>query len=273
MALVFNTSFDSLQNKAKKLLNEVGFSTESGSVAKLFMSIVNSEISDFYTLLDEKILLSFLSTSSGNYLDKIGYLLNCIRNTGENDEDYKDRISKHILIVESSNEYCILSTAKNIEGVNNVYLKNYIYGPGSFAVIVSSSDEYNISENVLQNVYNALNEVVAYGTKYIVSAPINKYISMTINLSFKNNIGDILINEIKTKVKTEVSKYINSLSLSNNFIPSKFISTVMSVSEYITNMSCSEFMIDNELVDFVEQKAICNERFLISPEQNSIKIN
>ena len=62
LALVFNTSFDSLQNKAKKLLNEVGFSTESGSVAKLFMSIVNSEISDFYTLLDEKILLSFLST-------------------------------------------------------------------------------------------------------------------------------------------------------------------------------------------------------------------
>ena len=96
---------------------------------------------------------------------------------------------------------------------------------------------------------------------------------MTINLSFKNNIGDILINEIKTKVKTEVSKYINSLSLSNNFIPSKFISTVMGVSEYITNMSCSEFMIDNELVDFVEQKAKWNERFLVSPEQNSIKIN
>ena len=47
----------------------------------------------------------------------------------------------------------------------------------------------------------------------------------------------------------------------------------MSVSEYITNMSCSEFMIDNELVDFVEQKAKWNERFLISPEQNSIKIN
>ena len=101
-----------------------------------------------------------------------------------------------------------MSTAKNVQGVNNVYLKNYIYGPGSFAVIVSSSDEYNISENVLQNVYNALNEVVAYGTKYIVSAPINKYISMTINLSFKNNIGDILINEIKTKLDSGSIIYI-----------------------------------------------------------------
>lgn len=272
MALIFDGSYTVLQEKAKVRLAEKGFSVTPGSVAKLLVSIVNSEVSDLYSLLQEAHVQSFLSSATGNFLDAIGVLLNCSRLNEESDSDYRYRISNQVLIMASSNEIAVRLAALSVEGVKDIYLKKYSHGAGSFTVIVIS-DYYDTPETLLLNVSNAIDETVAFGTKYHVDKPNNDYISMDIKLIIKEGVDDITAREIKLYVKEKVKEYINSLKLGGMFIVNELTQRIMEVSENIVTYSCTNFMVNNKPAMFVNQESRWSSRFVISPEPDAINIS
>lgn len=272
MALLFDNTLSSIQDKAIARLSQEGFSISPGSVAKLLVSIINSEIADLYTLLHEAHVESFVSTATGSFLDAIGTLLNCNRNEEETDSDYRVRITNQVLKVASSNETSVRLAALSIDGVKDVYLKNYSHGAGSFTVIVLS-DYYDTPDNILRATYNAIEETVAYGTKFHVEKPKNDFISIDIKLIFKEGTDEITARQIKLYVKEKVKEYVNSLKLGNMFITNELTQRIMEVSDNIVTYSCTNFKVNNRPAMFVNQESRWSSRFIISPEPEAINIS
>ena len=150
--IVLNTkTFEELQVEATADLQAVGFNTDPGAVAKLFMNIVNKHIANLYNTLTVNHLRAFVSTADGDALDAIGLLLQCFRLAGETDDNYRYRITQQCLVLATSNETAIRLTALTVDGVKDVVLKPYSMGAGSFTVIVLS-DEDVTSTGILEAV-------------------------------------------------------------------------------------------------------------------------
>ena len=135
--IVLNTkTFDELKEEATSDLQAVGFNTSPGAIAKLFMNIVNQNIANLYDTLTVNHIRAFVTTADGAALDAIGVLVQCFRLKDETDDNFRYRIVNQCLTLATSNETAIRLTALTVEGVNDVILKPYSMGAGSFTVIV-----------------------------------------------------------------------------------------------------------------------------------------
>lgn len=270
MAIIYDNDFESILNRLLEGMADVGLSTSVGSIVRLFTSVIAKEFNNAYELIDEYMLRCFLSTSYGRYLDAIGFLLNCERLPNEEDDDYKDRISKQILLVASANETAIRYAALQVEGVASIKLNQYTYGPGSFTLVVIPENVYMNTnyDELINNVFNALSDVVAYGTKYTVQIVNYNYISMDIIPEIKTGLDEVEIETLKLDIKEAIKEYISGLDLGERLIIDKLTNVIMNTSEYIIDYSCSKFIIDGENVNFVNQETTWCSKF----ESDSINI-
>lgn len=270
MAIIYDNDKESIIKRNLDNLAEVGLSTSVGSIVRLFTSIICSEFENAYSLIDEYMLRVFLSTSYDKYLDSIGFLLNCDRKPNESDDDYRDRISKQILIVASSNETAIKYAVLQVEGVSYVQLKNFTYGPGSFSVVIvpeNPSSETDYSE-LNYKVYEALSDVVAYGTKYTVQTVNYDFVSMTIIPLIEEGLDDITISDIKNNILISIQKYLSNLSIGEELIIDQLTKVIMNTDEHIIDYSCAKFTINGEEVQLVNQETSWCSKF----ETENIKI-
>ena len=174
--IVLNTkNFDELQEESLKELTAIGFSDSPGTIARLFLSIINKNISTLYKVLTVNHLRAFLSTSDGAALDAIGLLLQCKRKDSESDDDYRYRISQQCLTLATSNETAIRLAALTTDGVYDVKLKPFAMGTGTFTVIIILESNVD-SDVVLKNVTNNINETVGYGIRFKVVTPTLSYV-------------------------------------------------------------------------------------------------
>lgn len=269
MILINNKTFEELCNESDVSLSELGFSTTPGSFAKLFSDIINKHISDFYETLTTNHMQSFVTTASGYYLDSIGSMLNCTRNVDELDDDYRKRICHQTLSLSKANETSIRLAVLNCDGVDDVVLKKYSHGPGSLTIVPVTKD---VSINNIAAVEEAIQDVVSCGEKVIVKAPSFKYVKFNISLSLLLSIDDIVKQSIKNEVKTAITKYINSLKVGEVLIINELTQRIMEVDDRIINYSCDTFSINNQKCLFMNQSCRWDEKFIISPDLNSVNI-
>lgn len=269
MILVHNKDFENLSNVTEKELNKVGFDTSDGSVSKLFSDIINKNISDFYDTLNVFHSQSFLTTSSDEYVDKIGALLNCKRLNDEDDNNYKNRIANQVLNLSMANETSLRISILNIENVKDVLIKKNTFGPGSFTVIPISTGR----ENNLYEVQKVVESVSSFGERVDVRLPFVKEISIDLNLVFKTSFNDSEKQVVLVAVKGEISKYINSLKIGEDFIINKFTERILSISDNIIDYSCNDFRINNDRCAFINQASAWDEVFKVSEDTKSIIIN
>lgn len=270
--MIFEKSFETIETETDERLQQAGFITTPGSIAKLFASIINSSIADFYQALITKHKNAFISTARGKFIDAIGLLLNCKRNIDESDQDYKYRIINQILIVASSNETAIRLAALQVTGVADVYIKKYSHGAGTFTVVVLSDNTVD-STILLSNVKAAVDKVEACGEKSYICEPNDKYISMNIKINFKQQLDDITENDIKQIVKENVTKYINSIGLGGTLIFDEITKCIMNTSSYISSYIVTKFEIDKEQSQLINQQTGWYERFRKTPDPEAIKVN
>ena len=216
--IVLNTkTFDELKEEATSDLQAVGFSTSAGSIAKLFMNIVNKNIANLYNTLTVNHLRAFITTSDGDALDAIGKLLQCTRLADESDDNYRYRITQQCLTLATSNETAIRLTALTVDGVEDIVLKPYSMGAGSFTVIVLSNEDVTAQE-ILDAVKTKLLKVHGYGIRYNVVSPTLTYLSIKQRLYINDSLSDIEKQEIKYNVQLKLSEYLNSLNIGEDII-------------------------------------------------------
>lgn len=270
--IVLNTkTFDELKEEATSDLEAVGFSTSPGGIAKLFMNIVNKHISDLYNTLTVNHLRAFVTTADGDALDAIGLLLQCFRLPNEEDDNYRYRITKQCLVLATSNETAIRLTALTVEGVQDIVLKPYSMGAGSFTVIVITDKDITETD-ILENVRVKLLDVHGYGIRYNVVSPTLARVKIRQVLSLKDTLSDIEKQEIKYNVQIALSEYFNSLGIGEDIVVDKITQTIMNVSPYIIQEQNNGFWIDGEKANYVNQTCRWFERFKLSDETDNVVI-
>ena len=270
--LILNKDLKTIQNKTEKYFEEVGINITPGSIAKLFSSIINSEISEFYQTLTTYHMQCFVTTATGTYLEAIGKLLNCNRKESENDDDYRYRIINQILVGASANKTAITLAALSVNGVDNVVLVPFTKGAGSFDLYVVNS-EGELSEDTINDVRNEVSKVVGYGINFNISEPIYKNVSLKIKLMFKNSLKYIDKDEIAQKVVINIYNYINNLDIGKEIVINQLSNIIMNSDSEIANFICEEFKINNTKCMFTNQYLKANEKFIIDSNYNSIIVN
>jgi uncharacterized phage protein gp47/JayE len=283
MILISNKDFNSLSETTVTRLTEAGFTTTPGGIAKLFADILNQNISDFYETLTINHMQAFVTTATGEFLDAVGVLLNCTRKTDETDEDYRNRVTHQVLSLSMANETAIRLVVLQVDGVEDVILKRYSHGPGSFTVVPLINSSYDVA-TVLEAVEAAVLKVCSYGEKVIVKAPTIKYVKMTVSLVFSINTTDVEKQNTAVAVRENIIDYINSLSAGAPFLVNELTQRIMNQAASITsgtydyskdniiNYSCADFKINNQTCLLINQGARWDEKFAVSPDTNAITV-
>lgn len=270
--IVLNTkTFDELQEESLKELKAIGFSDSPGTIARLFLSIINKNIATLYKVLTVNHLRAFLSTSDGMALDAIGLLLQCKRKFKESDNDYRYRISQQCLVLATSNETAVRLAALTTDGVYDVKLKKYAMGTGTFTVIVILENDTD-KNTVLSNVTNNVNDTVGYGIRFKVVTPTLTYVKFKYKLYLKDNVSDANAQTIRYDVQSNLSEYINTLEVGEDIIIDKLTQIIMNTSDDIISIQNLDYRINNQKALYVNQSCRWFERFALSTEIDNIII-
>ena len=267
--VVLNTkTFNELSEETTENLAANGFSTAKNAVAKLFMNIVDYVVSNFYNALIVNHRRAFLSSSDGDALDEIGYLLNCDRNDMD-DDNYRTTISEQTHILASGNETALNAAVRNIDGVLKFKYKPTSMGAGSFTLIVVY-DPLADKDSVKAEIQEAISNTYAYGVRYNIVEPTPHYVSIKQQLSIKNTASDMEKQEIRYAAKTALTNYLNTLEIGETIYIDRITQLMMdsdSLGRVIEDVNL-DFKIDGERAFYVNQTTRWFERFALVPDDS-----
>lgn len=271
MQLLNTKTTDELSEEAIKQLRSIGFSTRPGSIAKLFLNIVNKFIGDFYTTLTVNHLRAFLTTSDGDALNAIGVLLSCQRLSEESDDNYRYRLSKQCLTLATSNKTAVTLSCLTVDGVIDVYLRDYSMGSGTFSVIVLTDPEKD-QEDILKKVKDAIDKTRAYGVRYDVITPTFVPVKLKYILYINDSVSDVKKQDIKYKVQENLITYISSLTIGETLYIEKLNQIIMNTAPEIMSLANLDYKIGNEKMLYVNQDLNWMQQFTVSQDSDSIVI-
>lgn len=219
-------------------------SVEPGSVARTFSDVISEQFYEFYNELDANMLVSFLSTSYGRYLDLIGELLDCKRNSSESDDDYRFRIKEQVYVVAGGNLTSIRLKALSVDGVNDVIVKQFTHGAGSFTLYVLA-DETKDQVKIIREVQEKVNTAKSMGVYAEVKLPDYTQLEIKARILFKNGITDGEKTSIREEIMKESSAYVKGLNPGSPFLAKEFMERIL--------------LIDNKIVDVELMKMTRNK--------------
>lgn len=272
MILLNAKSFDDLQISSNQKLKEIGFSDSPGSIAKLFLNIINDNIADLYNVLQLNHVQAFVSTATDEYLEAIGMLVNCTKIDGESNDDYRYRISKQILSTATANETAIRLAALSTEGVQDVILKKFSFGAGSFTVLVIS-DEPVTNNALLETVKMNIETVTGYGIKTNVVNPDIYTVKIKIKLFNKDTIDTSVDQDIKYYTRDALKKYFTTRKIGEGLYIDQITQVIMDVNTSIVSYTCEDFKINGISCMFLNQECKWNERYMLSSDPDAIIIS
>jgi uncharacterized phage protein gp47/JayE len=272
MILLNAKSLEELQTESSAALSELWFSTSPGAIAKLFLNIINKQESDLYDVLTLNLVQAFVSTATDDFLDAIGVLLHCFRNADEEDDDYRYRVTNQILNMATSNETAIRLAALSTEGVQDVMLKKYSFGSGSFSVLIVS-DSPITSPSILNSVEVNVEKVVGFGIKFNIINPDLNNVKIQIKLLLKDTVSDGDGQEIKFNVKDALKTYLTTKNIGDPIVIPQITQTIMNVDNEIVSYSCEKLTINGKTTMFVDQDCKWTERFMLSSDPDAIIIS
>lgn len=268
---VLNTkTFEELIEEGIADLEAIGFSTEAGSIAKLFLNIVQSHIAEFYDVLTVNHLRAFVTTADGDALDAIGVLLQCDRIDGENDDNYRYRITNQCLTLATSNETAVRLAALTVEGVSDVIVKEYAMGAGTFAVILITNEED--TDAIISTVKEKLQNIHAYGVRYTVQLPRLTRIKIKQHLSISDRTSDMEKQELRYQAQLAIADYLNNLTIGESIITDKITQAIMDIDERIVQEENVEFYINGERAIYANQTCRWFERFALSSDIDNVVV-
>lgn len=261
------SALDRLQNTS--LPNGKKLSSTPGSTTRLLLAVINAQLEEFYTKLEEVHLQSFVSTATEQGLDLIGDLVDCKRESGESDTNYRTRIKGRVTELERANELSVRMALLSVNGVQDVKLRKFTHGSGSFtAYIITDTAEPSI--DIINACHEALEDVAAYGIKYRVEGPDLVPVILGVKLVLLDGTEAPL--DLIEEVRDRLREFINSREIGAELIYNEIVEIVMSTSENIYDMEVVEYRINDVAVLNANQSCRPNERFIESNKPNSIYV-
>lgn len=256
-------------------LEGMGITNKSpGSVARLFLSIINKRLATYYEALTLNHAQAFVSKAKGNFLDLIGELVNCKRLEEERNDDevYRYRITKQIQIVASANETAIRLAALSVHGVQDVKMKRFTHGTGSYSVYVVTEDPVTPT-SILESVQNKIDEVQAYGVRGEVYRPDVLRVEMHIRLIF-NKVVTVLERKLAiAQAQDALTNHINSRNVGEPLVIDHIDAMLKKIHDRIEEVIIYNYKINGRPMLVVDQECAWNERFIESEKSNALYVS
>lgn len=271
--ILLKKEIDELMEETLKEAAAMGLTeTDSGGVTRLLLYLINKRLATYYETLDLNIAQAFVSNASDFFLDKIGRLLDCTRNPNEATEDYRYRITKQIQIVASANYTAVRLAILSVEGVQEVKLKKFTHGTGSFSAYVISEDPITpqpILDAVNQKIQNG---VEGFGIRAEAFRPIIIPVEMKIRLIFNNTVTDLDKKLAIAQAQEAVKTYVNSRNVEDPLEIDAIRKTIQAINPGISEIIIYHFKVNNRPALVNDQTCAWNERFVEADKPNAIQV-
>lgn len=235
---------------------------DPGSVARTFLDVLSDEFYQFYAQLDLSVTMGFVSTAAGTYLNLIGQLLNCTRNIGETDDDYRARITNQVYVVAGANLTSIRLKALAVDNVKNLVFKQYTHGAGSFTCYVISNDPTQ-DRSTVAAVQSVIDDTKAYGVYAEVSSPVLIPVELQVRLVFSSDASTAEKGTVRQNVSNAIRDYIDGLNMGDGFVLNDAIQSIMDVSPKIIDLDIYGLAVNNVQKFIGNLDCKWNERFIL----------
>ncbi len=233
---------------------------DRGSIARAIIETINSAIAEYYETLEYNVLMAFVSTAEGQFLDSIGKLLDCQRHIDENDDNYRYRITQQIYVVAQANETAIEINCLSVDNVRDVILIPYVWGAGSFMVYVDVVDK-NLMDETVQKVQEVINNTQAYGVSGEAVLPKMIAVDLAGKITFSEEISHHKASSIRAEVRQSIMDYIDNLNIGQPMIAAQLIHVAMSVDKVINSIDITRLSLNDRPVMVANKKSRRNEQF------------
>jgi hypothetical protein len=259
-----------LESAMNRLSNNTAITDFSaGSIARALLEVYYDDMEILHEKLVLSTAMSFLSSAKGPYLDEIGKLFNCDREANESDKNYSYRISKQTENLAKANEIAVRLACLSVEGVNDINIKKFIRGTGTFDVYLIT-DNPSTPNSILDNVQEKIKETQAVGVNGQVVKPKLVDIDMYIRYIFYNDIDISTKKEIKFKAEKEIREHIINKNLEPVLIINKIIDLLMSIDQdSIKNLQITKMFLDGKETTINDKEFYWDQRLV--PQNISIK--
>ena len=237
------------ENAIEKLMEKTDITNMSqGGIARSILEIFADEFDMVYNRLAVSHLQALVSHAEGPWLDEIGKLLSCERRAGETDENYQYRIVHQNQTLATANRSAVRLACLGVTGVNDVEIKRFLRGTGSFDVYVITENP-NTPQSVLDDVQETIDDMQALGNDGRVASPDLVEVQININLIFRESTDGETKRRLRGEAEREVIDYINEQRMGGEIIIKQLINRVMDLdTKNIHNMFIDSIYIDNEQV-------------------------
>lgn len=272
MLLNIDKSLADLNEVSFKRLAEASIGVSAGSIAKLMLGIQNENIEGFYDTLKTNTVQAFLSYAEGEAVDAIGVMFNCTRLPGEDEATYKLRINKQNLTLASANETAVRLAILSIEGVEDVVMRAYTHGTGSFSVYPVTNNPVP-DDDIMTAVEIKLDEMKGYGIRATAFPPVLVPVEMKARLIFDKTVQELDQRLIRSQAQQLIKDYVNTQSVGGAIVPNDLRKSIQDLNDGIFEVQFYQFRINNRPAVLVEQLAQWNERFIESSITDAILVS
>lgn len=272
--ILLDKTYEQIMNETLADLEGMGIRDKSaGSVARLLLNAINKRLHTYYGALKVNHAQAFVSKAKGDYLDMIGQLLDCHRQPDEaaDDEAFRYRITKQIQIVASANKMAVRLAALSVDGVQDVMMKRFTHGTGSYSVYVIS--EMAITpQSLLDSVQEKIEDVEGFGIRGEVFRPIVLSVEMKVRLIFNKTVPDLDRRLATAQAQDALQNYTNSRNVGQTLSTNDIKKLLQEIHPGIEESILFNYKIDNRPVLAVDQVPAWNERYIESDKPNAIQI-
>lgn len=273
MALSITKSLLQLNEISFKRLQDEGLGVSAGRIAKLILSIVNESVSEFYDKLENVHIQGFLSTATDDAsIDMIGALVNCKRSPGEDNDSYKLRISNQVLSLATANETAVRLACLSVEGVEDVIIRPWTHGTGSFSVYVVT-DQPIVPDAIISGVEEKVEEFKAYGIKAKVFNPKLLPVEIKIRVIFDKKVSTTDRQFVLREAEQIAKNHINGRNVGESMNPHEIRNDIMVSNDGIYDVKVYAMRVKNRPTLIEIQDSMWNERFVEAPVPNAILVS
>jgi uncharacterized phage protein gp47/JayE len=185
------------------------------------------------------------------YADSASDTLNVTNDTeiikgedGETDTNFRFRISQQTTAAEAANQTAIRLAVLTTPGVADVTMIPWFRGIGTFDILLKSVTPV-LPTGLVSAVTESVSKKVAQGCVHRVRGPVEIGFSVVGTLTMRKKLSAQEETNIINAVTSNISDYVNSLDIDEDFIVNEMVERVMSTSEDIKNIGSATKPFDN----------------------------
>lgn len=209
MAVNIKTIADIHAAIVSKYKAKTGVTLSDGTVIDDFIYAASDAIHETYLEIENARNPYLYSKISGSNIDDLGYMVNCPRESNEDDDTYLHRIIEWMISCESANENSIENALINLNYASHATYVPYTQGVGTASIYVIPNDYTSVTiERALSEVKEKISRVKSAASYIEYVIPIQKRVAVAIHIEYENNADQ---DNVLTIVNNKIKNYINSI--------------------------------------------------------------